>query len=97
MKTVILIATPFGLENNIPDIKKEIVRYVGNRLVRDNPTDAPMLEVYNTLDDEDKEQISKIATGFLDNAAVFLIECDNDDFGNAGNLCTLEPKDKPYM
>ena len=29
MKTMILITTPFGLENNITEIKKRIVEYVG--------------------------------------------------------------------
>ncbi len=92
MKTVLLIAAPLGLENNIPDIKNEIVRYVGGRLIRDNPTNAPILELYGVLNADDKEQLSKIAKGFLENSAIFVIESENDDFGSEGNICTLQPK-----
>ena len=92
MKTVILICTQFEQEKCIPTIKKEIAKYVGERLIQDNPTDAPILTLNGLLEDADKAKISEITSNINDSAAVFMIECE-DEFGNAkGNLCTLVPK-----
>lgn len=92
MKTMILISTPFGVENNIPEIKKRIVEYVGSRLVKENPDNAPLIELNTTIDSVDKERISAIADDVLDTAAVFVIETDDDKFGRTnGNMCVLQP------
>ena len=92
MKTVIIICTPFGLENNIPDIKGEIVKYIGVRLIKDNPSNAPLIELNSQLDEIDKLQISKITSDILETAALFFIEAQDDKFGDSGNYCTLQPK-----
>lgn len=92
MKTMVLISTPFGVENNIPEIKKRIVEYVGSRLIKDNPENVPLVELNSTIDSVDKEKISRIAEDVLDTAAVFLIESDDDEFGGtSSNMCILKP------
>ena len=92
MKTMVLISTPFGVENNIPEIKKRIVEYVGSRLIKDNPENVPLVELNSTIDSVDKEKISRIAEDVLDTAAVFLIESDDDEFGKTcSNMCILKP------
>ena len=89
MKTMILITTPFGLENNIPEIKKRIVEYVGSRLIKDNPDNAPLLELNSTIDIVDKEAISKEV---LDTAVLIVIETNDDQYGKTnGNMCILQP------
>ena len=92
MKTMILITTPFGLENNIPEIKKRIVEYVGSRLIKDNPDNAPLLELNSTIDVVDKEAISKISDEVLDTAVLIVIETNDDQYGKTnGNICILQP------
>ena len=92
MKTMILITTPFGLENNIPEIKKRIVEYVGSRLIKDNPDNAPLIELHSTIDVVDKEAISKIADEVLDTAVLIVIETNDDQYGRTnGNMCILQP------
>ena len=92
MKTMILITTPFGLENNIPEIKKHIVEYVGSRLIKDNPDNAPLLELNSTIDIVDKEAISKISNEVLDTAVLIVIETNDDQYGKTnGNMCILQP------
>ena len=92
MKTMILITTPFGLENNIPEIKKRIVEYVGSRLIKDNPDNAPLLELNSTIDIVDKEAISKISDEILDTAVLIVIETNDDQYGKTnGNMCILQP------
>lgn len=92
MKTMILITTPFGLENNIPEIKKKIVEYVGSRLIKDNPDNAPLIELNSTIDVVDKEAISKIADEVLDTAVLIVIETNDDQYGKTnGNMCVLQP------
>ena len=92
MKTMILITTPFGLENNIPEIKKRIVEYVGSRLIKDNPDNAPLIELNSTIDVVDKEAISKIADEVLDTAVLIVIETNDDQYGKTnGNRCVLQP------
>ena len=92
MKTMILITTPFGLENNIPEIKKRIVEYVGSRLIKDNPDNAPLLELNSTIDVVDKEAISKISDEVLDTAVLIVIETNDDQYGKTnGNMCILQP------
>lgn len=92
MKTMILISTPFGLENNIPEIKKRIVEYVGSRLIKDNPDNAPLLELNSTIDIVDKEAISKISDEVLDTAVLIVIETNDDQYGKTnGNICILQP------
>ena len=92
MKTMILITTPFGLENNIPEIKKRIVEYVGSRLIKDNPDNAPLLELNSTIDIVDKEAISKISDEVLDTAVLIVIETNDDQYGKTnGNMCILQP------
>lgn len=92
MKTMILITTPFGLENNIPEIKKRIVEYVGSRLIKDNPDNAPLIELNSTIDVVDKEAISKIADEVLDTAVLIVIETNDDQYGKTnGNMCVLQP------
>ena len=92
MKTMIIITTPFGLENNIPEIKKRIVEYVGSRLIKDNPDNAPLIELYSTIDVVDKEAISKISDEVLDTAVLIVIETNDDQYGKTnGNMCVLQP------
>lgn len=92
MKTIVLICTPLGLENSIPEIKRLIVEYAGVRLVKENPAEAPLIELSCILDGVDKLQISELVKNALDTAAVFLIEAEDDKFGhNGGNMCVLQP------
>ena len=92
MKTMILISTPFGLENNIPEIKKRIVEYVGSRLIKDNPDGVPFIELNSYLDKVDKEAISKISEEVLETAVLIVIETDDDQYGKTnGNMCILQP------
>ena len=92
MKTMILISTPFGLENNIPEIKKRIVEYVGSRLIKDNPDNAPLLELNSTIDVVDKEAISKISDEVLETAVLIVIETNDDQYGKTNeNMCILQP------
>ena len=92
MKTMILISTPFGLENNIPEIKKRIVEYVGSRLIKDNPDNAPLIELNSTIDVVDKEAISKISDEVLETAALIVIETNDDQYGKTnGNMCIVQP------
>lgn len=92
MKTMILITTPFGLENNIPEIKKRIVEYVGSRLIKDNPDGVPFIELNSYLDKLDKEAISKISIEVLETAVLIVIETDDDQYGRTnGNMCVLQP------
>lgn len=92
MKTMILITTPFGLENNIPEIKKRIVEYVGSRLIKDNPDNAPLIELNSTIDVVDKEAISKISDEVLETAVLIVIETNDDQYGKTnGNMCILQP------
>ena len=92
MKTMILISTPFGLENNIPEIKKRIVEYVGSRLIKDNPDNAPLLELNSTIDVVDKEAISKISDEVLETAVLIVIETNDDQYGKTnGNMCIVQP------
>lgn len=92
MKTMILITTPFGLENNIPEIKKRIVEYVGSRLIKDNPDNAPLIELNSTIDVVDKEAISKISDEVLETAVLIVIETNDDQYGRTnGNICVLQP------
>ena len=92
MKTMILITTPFGLENNIPEIKKRIVEYVGSRLIKDNPDNAPLIELNSTIDVVDKAAISQISNEVLDTAVLIVIETNDDQYGKTtGNMCVLQP------
>ena len=92
MKTMLLFSTPFGVENNIPEIKKRVIEYVGSRLVKENPDNAPLIELNTVIDSVDKERISAIASDVLDTAAVFVIETDDEKFGRtSGNMCILQP------
>ena len=92
MKTMILITTPFGLENNIPEIKKRIVEYVGSRLIKDNPDNAPLLELNSTIDVVDKEAIAKSSDEVLETAVLIVIETNDDQYGKTnGNMCILQP------
>ena len=92
MKTIIIITTPFGLENNIPEIKKRIVEYVGSRLIKDNPDNIPFIELNSYLDKLDKEAISKISIEVLETAVLIVIETDDDQYGKTnGNMCVLQP------
>ena len=92
MKTMILITTPFGLENNIPEIKKRIVEYVGSRLIKDNPDNAPLIELNSTIDVVDKAAISQISNEVLETAVLIVIETNDDQYGKEnGNMCVLQP------
>ena len=92
MKTMILISTPVSLENNIPEIKKRIVEYVGSRLIKDKPDNAPLLELNSTIDVVDKEAISKISDEVLETAVLIVIETNDDQYGKTnGNMCILQP------
>ena len=92
MKSMILITTPFGLENNIPEIKKRIVEYVGSRLIKDNPDNAPLIELNSTIDVVDKAAISQISNEVLETAVLIVIETNDDQYGKEnGNMCVLQP------
>jgi len=92
MKTMLLFSTPFGLENNIPDMKKRVHDYLGSRLIKDDPETAPVLELNNIIDNTDKEKIADIVSDVLESAAVFVIEAEDEVFdAMGGNICVLQP------
>ena len=92
MKTVVIILTPLGLENNIPSIKEEIVKYVGNRLIKDDAPDAPLLELNDFISKEDKERICEISKNILNDSGILYIESEDDRFGDSTSMCVLQPK-----
>lgn len=91
MKTTILISTTLGNEAYISDIKGEITKYLGVRMIEENPSSAPLVKVNTVLEDKDKKAISEIADQVFESAAIFMIESD-EEFGKVGNMCTLIPK-----
>ena len=68
------------------------MEYVGSRLIKDNPDNAPLLELNSTIDVVDKEAISKISDEVLETAVLIVIETNDDQYGKTnGNMCILQP------
>lgn len=91
MKTIILISIKLGNDGYIPQIKEEIVKYLGSRMIAENPSDAPLVQVNQYLDATDKKAISEITRDTFESAAIFMIETEDNNFGNDGNMCVLKP------
>ena len=91
MKTIVMIFTPFGLENNIPEIKSRIATYLGSRLIKENEENLPMMVLNDYLDPVDKKQIGEIAESVLDKSALILIETNDESFGENGNVLVVNP------
>ena len=94
MKTIILISITIGNDGYIPQIKEEIVKFLGTRMISENPSDAPLIQVNQYLDAGDKKTISEIAKEKFESSAVFIIETDDNTFGDEGNMCILKPIDE---
>ena len=91
MKTIVMIFTPFGLENNIPEIKSRIATYLGSRLIKENEENLPMMVLNDYLDPVDKKRVAEIAESVLDKSALILIETNDESFGKDGNLLVVNP------
>lgn len=91
MVTVIVILTPMGLESNIPEIKETLVKYLGIRLVKENPSNKPLIQIIGSLPDSDKLEISRIVKSMLETAAIFCIESENEKWMEQDNFVTLNP------
>lgn len=93
MVTVILICTPLGVESNIPQIKEEIIKYIGVRMVKENPIEKPNITLNEYLSQFDQMEVSKIVSNVLDTAGIFFIESEDEAWldGNS-NYRVLNPK-----
>lgn len=91
MVTVIFILTPMGLESNIPEIKEALVKYLGIRLVKDNPSNRPLIQIVGSLPDSDKLEISRIVKSMLETAVIFYVESENEKWMEQDNFVTLNP------
>ena len=92
MVTVIMVLTPIGLESNISEIKEALVKYLGIRLVKDNPSNKPLIHIIGSLPDSDKLEISRIVKAMLETAAIFYIEAENEKWMEQDtNFITLNP------
>lgn len=91
MVTLIVILTPMRLESNIPEIKETLVKYLGIRLVKENPSNKPLIQIIGALPDSDKLEISRIIKAMLETAAIFYVESENEKWMEQDNFVTLNP------
>lgn len=93
MKTMILISITVGNDDYIPQIKDEIIKYMGTRQLIDNRDNAPLLTFKTEIGLGDKSSIGTIVKSIFESAAIFFIELDdNDTFGESSNWATLIPQ-----
>lgn len=74
METVVLILQKLDVKVNIQKIRENIHRYVGDRMIREEPAETPGLILKGTLEEEDKKAISKIN----EDCGFIFIEYDED-------------------
>lgn len=60
METAVLILPKLDVKVNVQKIKENIHKYVGDRMIKEEPADMPGLVLSSQLEEEDKKAISKI-------------------------------------
>lgn len=75
MRNVVLILPKLTEKVNVQQLKAKIHKYVGDRMVEDEPEEMPGLMLKGELSDEDKQTIS----GMSDNVGIIFIANTRDD------------------
>lgn len=60
METVVLILPKLNVKVNVQKIKENVHKYVGDRMIKEEPAEMPGLILSGQLEEEDKKAISKI-------------------------------------
>jgi len=78
MKTAIFILVPISQSTTVTEIKEQIVKYLGSRMIEHNPDDIPALAINCSLDPEDKNAIVSSVTSRDDRSCVIFLETDKE-------------------
>ena len=78
MKTAIFILVPVSQSVTVTEIKEQIVKYLGSRMIEHNPDDIPALATNCPLDQEDKAAIVNCVTSKDDRSCVIFLETDKE-------------------
>ena len=78
MKTLIVILIPISKSEKIVEIKNQIVKYLGSRMVEQNLDDIAELIVNQTLDNNDKTTIANAVANYDDRGCVMFLETEKD-------------------
>lgn len=77
MKTIVLITTPIGEEKEIPNIKQELIKYIGLRSITDSKLNLPYIVVNTVLGVAEKQDIIKISQKLLESSHIWFIEYEH--------------------
>lgn len=82
-KTVILITAAYNEVDKTKSLKREIIEYVGNRLIADVVEDSPAIILNTTLNVVDKNLIAGLVNkSNIESAIVLFVEADEDGVKN---------------
>ena len=67
METIVLILPNLNAKVNVQKIKENIHKYVGDRMIKEEPAEMPGLILKGQLEEEDKKAINEISEdcGFI--------------------------------
>lgn len=77
--------------NLVNDIKKEIISFLGKRMINDELEGYPGLIINDILSEDDKTAITGIIADISEEISILLIESsENDEFGLNKYLITID-------
>ena len=90
-KTNLIIITKMSEANLVNDIKKEIISFLGKRMINDELESYPGLIINDVLSEDDKTAITGIIADISEEISVLLIESsENEEFGLNKYLITID-------
>lgn len=85
METIVLILPRLNIKVNVQKIKENIHKYVGDRMVKEEPAEMPGLVLKGQLEEEDKKAINEIS----EDCGFIFVEYDEDNEPD-GDYLTVE-------
>lgn len=90
-KTNLIIVTKISEANLANDIKREIIFFLGKRMILDTLDGYPGLIINGILSEEDKSTVTNIVADVSDDTTLLLIESsENEEFGTNKYLVTID-------
>lgn len=78
-KTNLIIITKISEANLANDIKKEIISFLGKRMISDTLDGYPGLIINDILSDDDKNVITSIVSDISEGITILLIESSSEE------------------
>lgn len=92
-EAILLFVGNYADTENIPELKAQVIEYLGGRMIKDNCPDAPILKLSESLNAKDVSDICQMISNMSGNSlSVLYIKAESEEESSVLSRLFLELK-----